>query len=65
MSDISLKPCPFCRCTPGIKIYPASHERNYEEFKIICVMDFCRNQTPKHYDLEIIAEQWNRRVGDE
>ena len=56
MSDVKLKPCPFCGCT-DIMVWRISHIGPYAARCPNCI-----TYGPQRYDEEEAVALWNRRV---
>lgn len=63
MSDIPLKPCPFCG-NRAIMIFEA-HRLKRETYTPCCDSNDCKAQLQSFNDYVDAACYWNKRVGDE
>jgi hypothetical protein len=63
MSDIPLKPCPFCGCNASMMmdVNVLYHDR----YIAFCNNPSCRMQSPAMIDARDAETVWNNRVRDE
>ena len=62
MSEIKLKPCPFCgseNITEGSRMFDFG-----EDIYIICKECGAKIQIAKEYGFSELRKRWNRRVGE-
>lgn len=57
MSEIKLKPCPFCGCK-NIQFWEADNDTH--RFQIVCMQ--CFNGTDECISEEVAIEKWNTRT---
>ena len=60
MTDIKLKPCPFCGREPEMVELPYDYSN---EYFVRCTTDNCVEQAMPYLSKEEAAEKWNRRAG--
>lgn len=65
MSDIILKPCPFCGIDAGVFMTGFQHDYLKEMYRIQCKNMYCKIQTPLSDDGQGLVDLWNKRVRDE
>ena len=62
MTDIKLKPCPFCGREPEMVELPNNYSN---EYFVRCTTDDCVEQVMLYLSKEEAAEKWNRRFTNE
>ena len=73
LHGIELKPCPFCGSDDLRLDHSTSHghgDCGYEDLRVICndcisTRGLFNYGSPGLNDMELVMNQWNRRVGDE